>query len=68
MFSLPEALDKPINGMTSMEIDWVRVYKYKIAVAGAAGDSFHYLKGHNFSKGRKDQLAVSLSLRPLRRP
>jgi len=22
-------LDKPINGMTTMEIDWVRVYKTK---------------------------------------
>jgi hypothetical protein len=26
---LAGGLDKPINGMTSMEIDWVRVYKFK---------------------------------------
>jgi beta-glucanase (GH16 family) len=26
---LAGGLDKPINGMTSMEIDWVRVYKAK---------------------------------------
>ena len=26
---LAGGLDKPINGMTSMEIDWVRVYKTK---------------------------------------
>ena len=31
---LAGGLDKPINGMTSMEIDWVRVYQAKIAVAG----------------------------------
>jgi beta-glucanase (GH16 family) len=26
---LAGGLDKPVNGMTSMEIDWVRVYKTK---------------------------------------
>jgi beta-glucanase (GH16 family) len=26
---LSGGLDKPINGMTSMEIDWIRVYKSK---------------------------------------
>jgi hypothetical protein len=26
---LAGGLDKPINGLTSMEIDWVRVYKAK---------------------------------------
>ena len=27
--NLAGGLDKPINGMTSMEIDWVRVYQFK---------------------------------------
>ncbi len=27
--NLAGGLDKPINGMTSMEIDWVRVYQSK---------------------------------------
>jgi hypothetical protein len=26
---LAGGLDKPINGMTTMEVDWVRVYQYK---------------------------------------
>jgi len=26
---LAGGLDKPVNGLTSMEIDWVRVYKNK---------------------------------------